>query len=278
MYPFFIATARPRQAIYASRGQQPPPPNPVLPSPTEISSSAAVSTSGVADATGEEIQGASSQANASAGIDEGGQSSDEDDDRDSRARENKNFPGEEGKCVRADGPHPVVGLGASQIVESDESVDSYPSSAVAVRDDHNHYPYQQEARKLGSRGPAASAAAASSTTGTVSVEGSWSTTTTAAAGCVLKLIDCFDLTNVESSREFRAARDYVDNFSGRRADDKDFAEGGLGASNDESAALDVPLVARYAFQVSTSACIHLSQTCFTRSCLVRSIATLEVPP
>lgn len=63
-----------------------------------------------------------------------------------------------------------------------------------------------------------------------------------------KLLDFFDVNDEHSSRQFRAARDYLEEFRELNLD-RAILQEGLGATGERIAALDLPLVARYTFQV-----------------------------
>lgn len=64
-----------------------------------------------------------------------------------------------------------------------------------------------------------------------------------------KLLDFFDMQDEDSSRQFRVARDYLEEFHQLNFD-RAILERGLGATGQRMAALDLPLLARYTFQVT----------------------------
>lgn len=91
--------------------------------------------------------------------------------------------------------------------------------------------------------------AGSSTGGSSSLSlSSSSAATSAVMGRAPKLVDFFNLNNEGSSRQFRAARDYLAEFREFNLD-RAILQEGLGATGERIAALDLPLVARYTFQV-----------------------------
>lgn len=75
-----------------------------------------------------------------------------------------------------------------------------------------------------------------------------STATSVLMGGAPKLLDFFDMQDEGSSRQFRAARDYIGEFRELNLD-RAILERGLGATGKRMAALDLPLMARYTFQV-----------------------------
>lgn len=85
----------------------------------------------------------------------------------------------------------------------------------------------------------------SSTTGSSSLP---SIATSVLMGSAPKLLDFFDMQDEASSRQFRAARDYLEGFRELNLD-RAILESGLGATGQRMAALDLPLMARYTFQV-----------------------------
>lgn len=75
-----------------------------------------------------------------------------------------------------------------------------------------------------------------------------SAATSALVGGAPKLLDFFNMQDEASSRQFRAARDYMEGF--RELDlDRAILERGLGVTGERLVALDLPLMARYTFQV-----------------------------
>lgn len=85
----------------------------------------------------------------------------------------------------------------------------------------------------------------SSTTGSSS---SPSTAPSAVLGRAPKLLDFFNLKDELSSRDFRVARDYFEELREFNID-RAILQEGLGATGERITALDLPLVARYTFQV-----------------------------
>lgn len=84
-----------------------------------------------------------------------------------------------------------------------------------------------------------------STVGSSSIS---SAATSAVLGRAPKLLDFFNLNDEGSSREFREARNYLEEFREFNLD-RAILQEGLGATGERIAALDLPLVARYTFQV-----------------------------
>lgn len=93
-----------------------------------------------------------------------------------------------------------------------------------------------------------------STTNTGSTSAGSSVLTSAATSILMgrapKLVDFFDLEDEGSRREFQEARDYLEEWR-EFSIDRAIVTAGLGATGERLAALDLPLVARYTFQVST---------------------------
>lgn len=78
-----------------------------------------------------------------------------------------------------------------------------------------------------------------------------SVATSVLVGGAPKLLDFFDMQDENSSRLFRAARDYLEEFRDLNLD-RAILESGLGTTGQRLAALDLPLMARYTFQVISS--------------------------
>lgn len=76
-----------------------------------------------------------------------------------------------------------------------------------------------------------------------------STATSILRGRAPKLLDFFDDHDEQSTREFKAARDYLEEFRELNLD-RAILQAGLEATGERLAALNLPLVARYTFQVN----------------------------
>lgn len=99
-------------------------------------------------------------------------------------------------------------------------------------------------------GSSTSRAAAAVGTGSSTAESSSlpSVATSVLMGGAPKLLDFFDMQDEDSSRQFRVAKEYLEEF--RQLDlDRAILERGLGATGQRMAALDLPVIARYTFQV-----------------------------
>lgn len=94
------------------------------------------------------------------------------------------------------------------------------------------------------------ATAATTGTGCSTAESSSlpSTATSILRGRAPKLLDFFDDHHEQSNREFKAARDYLEEFRELNLD-RAILQAGLEATGERMAALNLPLVARYTFQV-----------------------------
>lgn len=106
----------------------------------------------------------------------------------------------------------------------------------------------------GGGGTAVNRTSPPSTTKTGSTSADSSVLTSAATSILMgrapKLVDFFDLEDEGSRREFQEARDYLEEWR-EFSIDRAIVTAGLGPTGERLAALDLPLVARYTFQVST---------------------------
>lgn len=99
--------------------------------------------------------------------------------------------------------------------------------------------------------PLRTASTATTASGTARSSSLSSAATSVLMGRAPKLLDFFHSDDERSRSDFRNATDYIEKF--REFDlDRAILEKGLGATGENLAALDLPLVARYTFQVISS--------------------------
>lgn len=188
----------------------------------------------------------------------------------SRARQGivSSTPREEGeprRSVSAGNPGPAAGFagGLEGSVQLDESLFFSPSSfsfrppgmATAREDKCDAGPSSRRGTEDGNgvrirRGLDGGPETPSSTVVTTATASTTDTslTDTGTTGQVPKLLDFFDMSDADSNREFREAREYVEELR-EFSLDRIALEGSLGGPRNRLAGLNVPILARYAFQV-----------------------------